>query len=369
MTRTLFRHPLASAVIFAACASHLPAALAQGAPLPITLDVTTGTLNVGGGAPGSSNLKLEVGPGAGQVRVINNASGVAQAFGGVRGIRLATGAGFDEIEFDINASQSLALDVNTGSGDAIVKIQWRVPAGAAATSSSLHMASGGGNVSVELGFESETRTSTFAWSTDFGGGNKLIKAGFAFKPGTQVARKNVSFGNLGGGTHQVLMDVDNDAADARLLLDSGTAQEVLYKVISDTPSTRLDVDTTVRGAKQAIEIVSAAPATNLALRGGTANVSTAETLYSVAHLIGGLLSSTINFDTAGFGSKFEAKFDGSASQLRIGGTLLGSQGNDEIRIDRNMVANSTLVLDCRGGIDSATAPAASALNCESFARL
>lgn len=359
---------LPRALIAAACLAAATGTLAQTAQIPISVDATTGTLQVGAGAPGSSNLKLEVGPSPGQVRVINNASGLVQAFAGIRGIRLATGAGFDEIEFDINASQSLALDLSTGSGDAKVKIQWKVPPGAAATTSSLTMASGGGNVEVELGFESETRTSTFAWNTDFGGGNKLIKAGFAFKPGTQVARKNVVFGNLGGGQHQVLIDIDNDATDARLTLDSGFAQDVLYKVVSDAPTTRLDVDTRVFGARQAVEIVSAAPATNLWLRGGTANSNSAETKYSLAHLVGGLVTSNFDFTTAGFGSKFEAKFDGSASQLRIGGRLLGSLGDDEIKVERNMVANTTLLLDCRSGIDSAIAPAATVLGCESFAR-
>jgi hypothetical protein len=340
-----------------------------GAPAAFAAyDPATGTLTLGTGAPQNNQLKVEVGPGAGQVRVTDGLTSAVQTYSGVRAISLNAGAGDDIIEFDINASQSLALNLNSGSGNAIYKIQWKVPPGAAAATSSLAMSSGGGSVQVELAFESEVPTSSFNWTTNFGGGNKLLKSGFAFKPGTTTARKNVNFANLGGGTHQLFMDVDNDAADGRFTLNSGFASEVVYKVVSDAPSARLDVNGIVRGAKQEVDVVSAATRTNLALRGGTANTNTAETKWSLAHLVPGAVSANLDFDTAGFGSKFEGKLTGVGAGLTLAGRLLGSLGNDDIKLETNLVTNTSLLLDCRAGIDIAQAPVVNPLNCESFSR-
>jgi hypothetical protein len=322
--------------------------------LALTLfnDPATGTLQIGNGAPGDKNLKVEVGPAAGQVRVVDRAAGGNPiAFTGVRAIRMATGAGTDFIEFDINASQSLALDIDTGAGDASFKIQWKLPPGAASTASSLAMRSGGGRVDVELDYESETARSTFDWTTDFGGGDKVIKAGIDFKPGVIEARKNVRLANLGGGSHQVAIEVDSDAANAALAFDSGFARDVVYKVLVDQPATRLDVTAATRGARSGIEILSAAPTTVVRLGGGTANVPLAETTVKVAQTVPGSIDARLNYATAATQSKFDASFDGSASTLRLAGTLTGSPGADSIKIDSNAIVRSSLQLDAGGGDD------------------
>lgn len=346
----------------------LAATLLTGAPcvLAASVDPATGILNYGSGSPQSNNLKFEVGPGVGQVRVINNLSGSALSFTGVRGINFVAGAGDDFIEFDINASQSLALRLSTGAGPADVKIQWKVPPGAQATASSLSMTSGGGDVNVELDFQSETNQSSFGWTTNFGGGNKLLKSKFAFKPGTARATKNINFANLGGGSHQVFMDVDNDAADGRFTLNSGFAQDVNYKVVSDNPSTRLDVNTIVRGARNSIEILSAAPNTNVSLRGGTANTTPAEAKVNVVQINGGTVNAQFDFLMGGFGGIFEGKFDGAASQLALSGRLLGTPGNDNVKLESNMATSATLALDCGAGTDAAEGPMPAAVNCESY---
>lgn len=346
----------------------LAAAMLAAQAATAALDPATGTLTLGTGGPGNNNLKIEVGPSPGQVRVIDNASSAVQVWSGVRAVTLNAGAGDDFIEFDINASQSLALSLNSGAGLANYKIQWKMPPGAAAATSSLAMSSGGGDVNVELSFESEVRTSSFNWTTNFGGGNKILKAAYAFKPGTVTARKNVNLVNLGGGTHQLFMDVDNDATDGRFTLNSGTANEVLYKVISDNPGTRLDVNSTVLGAKNGIEILSAAPTTNVALRGGTANTSTAETNFNVVQTVPGLIASTFDFAPFGFGSKINVKFDGSGSSLSANGRLLGSLGNDEIKFETVLPVTGALVVDCRSGVDLIQIPFGSPLNCETVIR-
>lgn len=346
----------------------LAAALFAAQVAMAALDPATGTLTLGTGGPGNTDLKVEVGPSPGQVRVVDNLTGSERVWGGVRGITLNAGAGDDVVEFDINASQSLALSLNSGSGRASYKIQWKVPVGAAAATSSLAMSSGGGDVAVELAFESEVRTSSFSWVTNFGGGNKILKSSFAFRPGTATARKNVNLANLGGGVHQVLMDVDNDAADGRFTLNSGAASEVLYKVVSDDPTTRLDVNGTVRGAKNAIEVISAAPTTNVALRGGTANTSTAETNLTVVQTVPGLIAANFDFVPAGFGGKTNLKFDGSGSRLSANGRLLGSLGDDEIKFETVLPVSGTLAVDCRAGLDLVQIPFGNPVGCETVIR-
>lgn len=354
--RPTLRHvALAAALLFSAHAA-----------LGATVDPATGILNYGGAVPQNNNLKFEVGPAVGQVRVINNFNGTVESFSGVRGINYVAGAGDDFIEFDINASQSLALTTNTGAGPAFFKIQWKIPPGALSTASSLSMSSGGGDVNVELDFESEVHTSTFGWTTNFGGGNKLLKSIIEFKQGTVNATKNVNFANLGGGSHLVSMDVDNEATNARLTLNSGFAQDVNYKVLSDNPTTRLDVDTTVRAARSSIEILSAAPTTNLSLRGGTANATPSEAKYSVVQINGGTVRSVFDFLMGGFGSKFEGKFDGAASQLALSGRLVGTPGDDEIKLESSMATTPSLSLDCGAGIDKAQGPMPTAVNCETY---
>jgi len=342
--RPLVRALLAALAAGGASVAH--AALFSG------LDPATGALNVGSGGPGSTNIKVEVGSG-GRVTVIDNTGATApRTYPGVGAINVTSGAGDDLVEFDINSSQSLALSVATGAGNAFVKLQWKVPPGAASTSSTLAMSSGGGNVNVELDFASETPTSSFAWSSNFGGGEKLIKGSVAFKPGTINARKNVDLANLGGGFHLISFEVDNEARDASLAFNSGFARDVTYKVISDNPTRSLNVDTQLRGARNNVEILSASAATTTKFSGGTANTQGAETNYVVVQSVLGTLSATLNHAALGASSsKLNAKFDGAAS-LALGGTVTGSIVGDAIKLETGMPTSSTLLVDTLDGDDS-----------------
>jgi hypothetical protein len=340
---------LARAVL-AACA--VAGATAAQAQLYVAVDPATGALLVGNGAPGNKNVKVEVRSG-GAVTVFDNTGGSPpRSFAGISTIRVATGAGTDELEFDIDSSQSLALAIDTGSGDAKMKLQWKVPAGAAATTSTLHTSSGGGSVNVELDFESETPTSSFAWTTNFGGGEKLIKGAVEFKPGTVNATKNVSFANLGGGFHLIAFEVDNEARNASLVFDAGVARDVGYKVLSDNPTSSLTVDATVRGAKNNVEILSAATTTTARLAGGTANAPGAETNYVVVQTVPGTLAATLDHSAQGANdSKLGAKFDGPAN-LTLAGRVRGSIVADFIKIESSMPTASSLVVEAGDGNDS-----------------
>jgi hypothetical protein len=332
-----------------ACAVVAPAAHAA---LASAVDPATGTLLIGFGAAGDKNFKVEVASG-GRVTVIDNSGATPTAvYTNISAIRVTSGAGFDQIEFDINSSQSLALALDTGSGDAVVKLQWKVPAGAAATQSTLAMASGGGSVSTELDFESETPSSQFGWTTRFGGGNKALKGKLQFKPGTVDASQNIDFAQLGGGTHQVALEVDSDAQRADLRLNAGFAQEVNYKVVSDSPSPSLRADTTVRGAKNNVEILSAAASTVTRLAGGTANLTDAETNYAVVQTVAGTHAATLEHAALGASrSRAKFKFDGSAATLNLGGFVRGSIVADELSIETSVPTTSSLVVEAGGGDD------------------
>jgi hypothetical protein len=349
----MMKGPSLSAVAGAlalACAVATPAAHAA---LASAVDPATGTLLIGFGAAGDKNFKVEVASG-GRVTVIDNSGGTpAAVYSNIGAIRVTSGAGFDQIEFDIDSSQSLALALDTGSGDAIVKLQWKVPAGAAATQSTLAMASGGGSVSVELDFESETPSSQFGWTTRFGGGNKALKGKLQFKPGTVDASQNIDFAQLGGGTHQVTLEVDSDAQRADLRLNAGFAQEVNYKVVSDSPSPSLRADTTVRGAKNNVEILSAAASTVTRLAGGTANLSDAETNYAVVQTVAGAHTATLQHAALGASSsRAKFKFDGPAATLSLGGLVRGSIVADQILIESNMPTATSLAVEAGGGNDT-----------------
>lgn len=113
--------PVVRAVLAALATAGAASALAG--PLPSTIDPVTGALNIGVDGPGTFNVKVEVAAG-GRVTVIDNTGATpARTFTGISAINYVSGAGNDFVEFDINSSQSLALSIATGAGDAFVKLQ------------------------------------------------------------------------------------------------------------------------------------------------------------------------------------------------------------------------------------------------------
>lgn len=336
-----------------ALAGALTPAAAQTSPITTRFDAATGTLIVGEGAPGNKNVRVEMKQGVGVAVVYDAASPAPRSFSGVRRIAMDTGAGSDQIEFDLEVAQSLALDIMSGAGDANIKIQWKLRPTGGAVSSTLAMRSGGGSVATELDFESEAADSSFDWTTNFGGGDKLVKGAVEFKPGTQTGRNRIGLA-LGGGRHSVAIEADNAARDASFAFDAGTADEVLYKLVSPNPTQRLDVATTVRGAKNGIEILAAAPDLRVGLAGGTANaVSTTETNWNVAQTVAGTIAATLGFQSSGPATNFGAKFDGAASALTLGGSLNGTAGADGIKVETNaLTVASALLVNTLGGDDT-----------------
>jgi hypothetical protein len=329
----------------------LAAALACGSALavPTHFDAATGTLTVGSAAPVDLNVKIEVGPAAGQARVISATLPGTAAFSGVRAVRVVAGASTDQVEFDINASQSLALAIDTGAGDAQVKIQWKVPAGATATTSSLSMSSGGGRVNTELDFEGGTTTSVFNWSTSFGGGDKLVTGKVAFLPSVATARNTVNLANLGGGSHTVALNVDSKAQVARLNFNSGFARDVSYKVGSSDATQRLESVVQLGGAFNTVEINAAAAALVTTLRGTAGNTSGATTQYGVVQTVPGTLAATVEYATLASGANVGLKFDAPASLLTLGGRLTGSVGNDGFKVESAGNTVSSLQIDAGDG--------------------
>lgn len=366
-------------------------AAASARAIPVAIDPSTGALSIGNFAPGNWQVKVEVGPAPGQVKVIDRQLSQEYVFGGITRIDARTGAGSEFLEFDIVASQSLALNLDTGSGDASVKIRWKVPPGAAATASTLSMASGAGAVTVELDFESETAQSSFVWANDFGGGNKNIQAQVGFKSGSVDVLKDISFTRLGGGTHRVAVEVDSQASRADLRFDAGFAQEVGYKLTSSDPSASLMLAAATRAVKSAVEVLSAATATRVALRGGFATVSQAEAKYAVTQTAAGSLEAWLDLAPSVASTKIETQFESPSPQLTLGGRIATGSGADTIKVGSNLRtvsslaisgaggddviealfgagSSATTAIDCGAGTDVAKASVGTARNCETFGR-
>jgi hypothetical protein len=330
-------------------AAALGACGAAHAALPVFVDPASGALVIGNAAPGDWKVKVEVGPAAGDVRVVDELSSREYRFGGIRRIDSRTGAGNEVVEFDIRASQSLALNVDTGSGRGQVKIQWRVPRGLAATVSSLAMASGGGAVDAEVDFSSETASSRFVWTNRFGGGDKTIKGRVAFESGSVDAFQNLNFARLGGGTHKLELLTESKARFADLRFDGGTAQDARFVVSSTDPGDRLAVTARTRAARAAIEVQSAAPDTRFSYAGGVATVADAELLLGVAQTVPGTIDAKLQLAPSVARTKVEAAFEGSGGTLALGGALRTGGSGDQIKVESKLPTRSGLVVDAGDG--------------------
>lgn len=221
---------------------------------------------------------------------MKGAEGVANLFGfpgladgatytGVTGISIITGSGRDEVQFDIEQSRSLVLSSNTGTGDALTKVQWKIRPGAAQTNASLTLASASGGLQLaEIGFDSET------------------------------------------------------VGNASIRIDSGNAGEVVTKVLSDDPSNRLDIAFNARGAKTLLEVVSAASVLNVNAA-GTHAAPLNEINHSIAQIRPGSVNVATNVNLGPNADKFEGKVSAPGSTAVFSGTINGGGGDDLVKIE------------------------------------
>ncbi|MFM9957209.1 MAG: hypothetical protein ACKVZJ_03970 [Phycisphaerales bacterium] len=221
------------------------------------------------------NVKVEVGPAAGTVRLFGFA-GLADGatYSGINAVTVNTGTGRDEVQFDIQAAASFDARANLGTGDALTKTQWKILAGSASKTAGL------------------TLTSAV------------------------------------GAAHLAEVNFDNESQGAaQVNIDTGNATIVSAKVIGDDPSTSLGVNFNCRAPITVLEVVTAAPALNVNLRGSYGNL-----MNEVKYVLNQLVTGTVNVNTdvtLGSGSdKVEGKIStpGSSNVFR-GRTNAGDGDN------------------------------------------
>ncbi len=233
------------------------------------------------------SVKVEVGPSAGMARVFGVA-GVAdgQAFAGVSGLNIATGAGKDAVEVNIQTASSFNVVVDTNGGEAEAKVKWQV-LGGAAVASTLDLNSSGGTMTLAaVEFESK------------------------------ASRPTVNF-------------------------DLGVAQTAFTKVLSTVASSPMNVK--VRGAatKSLVEIESSATALTLDL----ANINTAavssELIYAVAQKVAAPVSAKWNIVTGGADDDVIAKLSAPGSTVTQTGSVNTGAGNDDVHFETEGFSTTT----------------------------
>jgi hypothetical protein len=232
------------------------------------------------------NVKVEM-KGAEGVANLFGFPGIADgaAYSGVTGVAIITGSGRDEVQFDIEQSRSLNLSSNTGTGDALTKVQWKIRPGAAQTNATLTLASASGGLQLaEIGFDSES------------------------------------------------------LSNASIRIDTGNASEVVTKVNADDPSARLDVNFNARAGKTLLEILSAASVLNVTAA-GTHSAALNEIYHSIAQIRPGTVSVATNVTLGANADKFEGKVSAPGSTASYTGSINAGGGDDFINIETDSASS------------------------------
>ncbi len=244
----------------------------------------TSATNIGGRltlttGSGDQNVKVEMKEAAGVARVFGF-PGIADgtAYAGISAVTVITGSGRDRIELDIAAAQSVDIRVHPGSGDLESKLQWKI------------------------------------------------------LPSASPISATASYSMPAGGLKLVNVEVDNEAQNARIDIDTGNGTEVSAKVLSDDPSSTLGVAFMSRGAKTSFELTSAASILDAAVRGNHAGASS-----EVKHVINQIRPGTVRVNkdvSLGTGSDtIESKIAASGSVTTLTGGIRAGSGNDTVLVE------------------------------------
>ncbi len=224
---------------------------------------------------GDQNVKIEMKGPEGQAALFGF-PGIADAtlVNGVIAISVITGTGRDEVQFDIEQASSLSITSDTGAGDALTKMQWKIRPSMLPVNAVYQMRSLPGSLQLaELQFDPET-------------------------PG-----------------------------EARLSIDSGNAGEVKVKINADDPSSRLVASVNARGAKTEVEVIS--NAAELSMSGsGTHSAPLNEVKYSISQLRPANVAVAMNLGLGAGSDKFEGKISAPGSASLLTGSINGGGGDD-----------------------------------------
>jgi hypothetical protein len=346
---------LVSAVAFVGC-NNTPSMDSQAR-------ATANTQNVGGvnvlalsGAPSNSSAKVVVGPAAGRVEVYGM-PGIADGavFTGIQKLTWFTGPGFPNLQVEVTQSSDFDVDIETGAGDATVQTKWIIPAGASSVlTPSLNIKTGPGSKKVEVQVESFAQNVDFSYVGLMGAGLTESKNQLQFKQGSQNvnALVDIRFGAATGNKGEII--VDNEARNFNLNLDAHLMSELNTIIVGDDPADSANVNFNsslpAAGGKIGFEMLSAAPkvAVNHNIKGGA---SLNEINLGLTTLSRAQISSKVNATTFSAADKIGLKYDGlETSTLNLSGAINSGAGDDEVALLTKGILNSTLALDCSGGL-------------------
>jgi hypothetical protein len=228
---------------------------------------------------GDQSVKVEVGPGVGQARVFGFPGLTDGAeYPGVTGITVITGDGQDLVELDIDAAQSLDVNIDTQGGTGEAKVVWDI------------------------------------------------------LPGVLSADASVTLAATGGVMSKATIEILSDAPSATVSIDTGTAQEVTGKIVSSNLSDLLKIALTSAAQKSSFDIESAALTLDLDVAGGLTALAN-EMKYTFTQTVPADIAVNWNLLTSAADDKIEAKLSAPGSTIVQRGLIRTGSGNDMALIE------------------------------------
>jgi hypothetical protein len=282
--------PRRAALAFAAGLLALTATHAQTA-----VQLSGGFLNIT--AP-STNQSVKVEIRGGETRLFGF-PGIAdgQAYQGLLGVSLATGAGNDKVEFDIQSPFSFDIRINTGNGDSETLVKWEILPGATTPLANLEVRSGTGAV------------------------------------------------------RKVILELESEATAASFQIDAGSPTELQTKVISSNTSDRLRVAFAGTSPKTQFEVTSAASSLDVDVRGGGTPAAD-DLIYKIVQTRPADVALNWSLDAGASDDKLDAIVSAPGSTVTQRGSVFGRAGNDFLRFETEAFSTVTgLTLNGGAGSD------------------
>lgn len=327
--------------------AHAAAAVAACLlPAAASVSVVNGVMTIAA-PPGDVNSKVIVGPAPGVVALFQvPGAGDGQTYTGVRSLRFNTGAGYDQLDFEITQNTAFDVAVNTGSGDAQVQLKWILPATAstARLNPRFNLTTGAGAKKVQVDLESYAPNVDFDWTYNSGAGPAEVKGQVEFKEGSRTSTADLAL-NLSAAADKVELTVDSLADNLRLDVVGRGTDNINTKVLADDRGNNLDVLYDIFGDSGAnnigFEMASAMPNVwvDYVIDGGPVSD---EVKLAMVQLVPGTIRSTLDLDLALSADKAELLYDGVSSTLRLAGLINAGGGNDEVKLGSGFNTTSSL---------------------------
>lgn len=297
------------------------------------------TLQVLGSAGGDViAIRFDSAPGSVQVFGVPGTPDGAQ-FAGIAKLQLATLAGFDIVDVQVQSSALPELAVDTGSGDSQVKLRFSVPSTVADVTSLATVTGGAANDQVEFEVSSDAASMTMNWNVIGGDGTNDAVVKFTSDALGGATALNWRYAG-GSQVDKVLLDLTTRAdqlAVAALTNTGGGADEFIVKGVGDTNTTAVTqlLSRLGAGADKAVIDISNVGRTFVrgAIDGGldadTIELSTTSSLSGSPLILGGDGNDTLVFTVdgtlrAGSAPRIFAGNGNDSVSMLVWGSLLGS---------------------------------------------